>query len=177
MVKKKSSWVCKLENHPVHELGLICIVLYSRKIDSVPNFVLSFRLFAHCCNVHLFLTAAQGWRRRCSFKVHQNYFAIYCGSLRPQPHEGHRLTVLEMSWIVLCINNMKCLEVKLCYPQLIVTPLAHWEHLWGWMSFAPHRFLFLSEPTLPSTQKTHKKFPDWKAFLLKTSLIIQFIFF
>lgn len=132
----------------------------------------SFRLFFLCCSVNLFLMVAHGWQRRCSFKVLENYFTIYCGSPRSQPYEGHRLTALEMSWIMLFTNNRMYLDLS--YPCHIVTLLGHCrEHLWGWMNFVPHKFLVMSEPTIPSTQNTQQKFPDWKPFLWKTSLIIQ----
>lgn len=79
-------------------LGRSAYYYAAEKTDSVPNFLLSFRLLFHFCNVHpVFLLVADGWHCRCSFKVHENCFSIYCGSLRSQACEGYRSTVLEKS--------------------------------------------------------------------------------
>lgn len=139
--------------------------------------MLPFRLFFHCCNVHLLLTVAHRWLCRCSFKLHENYFAIYCGSLRSQPYEGHRLTVFKMSWIMLCINNMKCLEVKL-FTHVTLPLFWHNESICGigWALPLINFFSCLSQP-FPLLRRPSKKFPDWKAFLRKTSLVIQSFFF
>lgn len=83
----------------MHELGWICMLLYSRQTGSISNFLLVF--LGYFSTSVMFLIFCSWWLMDgivdAPLRRVKIIFSIYHGTLRSQAYEGYRSTVLEMS--------------------------------------------------------------------------------